>query len=216
MAQTTVIFVGKKPKFLNLIKVDSAEDIKRFPEDVQRAIEIIGGKVKVDSKEFDGGELIPFGSFIAWEKAKPEDKERCPNGFNLWCKGNAREQLANGVLEEVDGRFRLTKIVPLKAQLFTGEIPEIFAEAPTFDGQVRVEDKKLFIQTPWGVSDCKAGEGFAIEYGRCTEDSTPVEKFWGKLDGNVLSVDTEAFEDYFRVTESGEIIETLREYYESL
>ena len=215
MAQTATIFVGKKPKFLNLIKVDSAEDIKRFPEDVQKAIKVIDGKVKVDSKEFDCGELIPFGSFIAWEK-EPNEPKRCPNGYNLWCKGNASEQLANGVLEEVDRKIRLTKIVPLKAQLFTGEIPEIFAEAPTFDGQVRVEDEKLFIETPWGVSDCKAGEGFAIEYGRCSETSGAPEKFWGYLDGNVLSIGTETFEDYYHVTENGEIIETLREYYESL
>ena len=212
-----IILVGKKTKFLNLIKVDSESDIQRFPAEVQKAISVVDGKIRVDSKEYAEGEMIPFGAYIAWEKAdKPEDKERCPNGYNLWNKNNAKEQLEKGILEEIDGRFRLTKIVPLKAQLFTGEVPEIFAEAPTFDGQVTINEGRLFLQTPWGVSDCKAGEGFAIEYGRYSESENTPEKFWGKLDGNILSVGTESFEDYFRVTESGEIIETLREYYESL
>ena len=218
MTQTAkVILVGKKAKALNLLKVNTAEDIKKFPEAVQKAISVKDGKIRVDSREYAEGELIPFGSYIAWEKAdKPEDKERCPHGYNLWNKGNAQEQLDSGILEEVNGRYRQTKIVPLKAQLFTGEIPEIFAEAPSFYGQVRVEDEKLFIETPWGVSDCKAGEGFAIEYGRCSETSGAPEKFWGYLDGNVLSIGTETFEDYYHVTENGEIIETLREYYEKL
>lgn len=214
---SNIIFVGKKAKKLNLIRVNTAEDIKKLPEDVQKAIAVVDGKIRVDSKEYAEGEMISFGAYIAWEKAdKPEDKERCPHGYNLWNKGNAQEQLEKGILEEVDGGFRLTKIVPLKAQLFTGEIPEIFAEAPTFEGQVRVEDEKLFIETPWGVSDCKAGAGFAIEYGRCSETSGAPEKFWGNLDGNVLSVGTETFEDYYHVDENGEIIQTLREYYESL
>lgn len=212
-----IILVGKKAKKLNLIRVNTAEDIKKFPEDVQKAISVVDGKIRVDSKEYAEGEMISFGAYIAWEKAeKPEDKERCPHGYNLWNKGNAQEQLEKGILEEVDGSFRLTKIVPLKAQLFTGEVPEIFAEAPTFDGQVTVNEGTLFIETPWGVSDCKTGDGFAIEYGRCSESSDVPEKFWGNLDGNVLSVGTQTFEDYFRVTEAGEIIETLREYYESL
>ena len=218
MTQTAkVILVGKKAKALNLLKVNTAEDIKKFPEAVQKAISVKDGKIRVDSREYAEGELIPFGSYIAWEKAdKPEDKERCPHGYNLWNKGNAQEQLEKGILEQVDGGFRLTKIVPLKAQLFTGEIPEIFAEAPTFDGQVRVEDGKLFIETPWGVSDCKPGEGFAIEYGRCSESSDVPEKFWGNLDGNILTVGTKSFEDYFVVTEDGKVIEALREYYEKL
>lgn len=208
-----IILVGKKAKTLNLLKVNTAEDIKKFPEDVQKAISVKDGKIKVDSREYAEGELIPFGSYIAWEKC---EHERCPNGFNLWCKSNAQSQLDSGILEEVNGRYRQTKIVPFKAQLFTGEVPPIFAEAHTFAGQSRVHDGTLYLETPWGISSCELAKGFAMVYGIYGDDEVDDQRFAGKLNGNILTVGTQSFEDYYRVTEDGEIIETLREYYEKL
>lgn len=213
MTQTSaIVFVGKKPSFLNIVRVNDAADVKRFPEDVQKAITIEESGVTVDSCEYAGGEYIPFGSYIAWEKIV---HDRCPNGYNLWCKSNAQSQLDSGILEEVDGKYRLTKIVPYKAQLFTGEIPEVFAEAPKFDGQVKVEDGMLCIETPWGVSSCEAGKGFAMVYGIYGEDEVS-EKYKGMLNGNILTVGTPSFEAYYRVNEDGAIVSTLKEYYESI
>lgn len=208
------IFAGKKPKFLNLVYISCEGDIQKLPEDVRTAVSLEpGGAIRVESREYANGELIPLPAYIAWEK-EDKDKERCPHGWNLWNKANASAQLSEGFLEEVDGKLRQTKIVPLKAQLFTGEIPEIFLEMPRFDGQVTVENGNLFIKTPWGISNCKAGNGFAIVYGLGNDAEKP--KFFGMLDGNILTVGTASFEDYYHVTEDGKVIETLREYFESL
>lgn len=209
----TIILVGKKPKFLNLLKVNSESDILNFPEDVQKAITIVEKGVRVDSCEYAEGEYIPFGSYVAWEKY---EHERCPHGYNLWCKSNAQEQLDSGVLEELDGRYRQTKIVPYQAQLFTGEIPEVFANAPTFDGQVTVRDMILYLETPWGTSSCQAGKGFAMVYGIYGDTDVDDPKYKGMLNGNILTVGTPSFEDYYIVTEDGQIITTLREYYETI
>lgn len=210
--KTDIILVGKKPKFLNLIKVNSEKDIKQFPEDVQKAISSETGSIRVDSREYAEGEVIPFGSYIAWEKC---EHERCPNGFNLWCKSNAQTQLDSGILEEVNGKYRQTKIVPYQAQLFTGEIPEVFANTPTFEGQVKVADM-LYLETPWGISSCEAGKGFAMVYGIYGEDEVDDPKYKGMLNGNILTVGTPTFEDYYLVTEEGSVIKTLREYYDSV
>lgn len=210
--KTDIILVGKKPKFLNLIKVNSKSDIKLFPEDVQKAITIEESGVTVDSCEYAEGEYIPFGSYIAWEKMV---HPRCPHGFNLWCKSNAQAQLDSGILEEVNGKYRQTKIVPYQAQLFTGEIPEVFANAPTFDGQVKVSDM-LYLETPWGISSCEVGKGFAMVYGIYGEDEVDDPKYNGMLNGNILTVGTPTFEDYYLVTEEGSVIKTLREYYDNI
>ena len=210
MAKREIIRVGKRARFLKLIKVTEVGDLLKFPEDVRKAISVEGAYLRVDSREYADGELIPFGSFVAWE---PCTHERCPHGYNLWCKSNAQAQLDAGILEEVDGKYRQTKIVPLQAELFTGEIPQIFANGPTFAGQVKVVDNVLYLETPWGISSCEAGNGFAILYGICGEDGT---KFSGMLDGNILTVGTPSFEDYFLVTEEGHIVKTLREYFDSL
>lgn len=207
------VFAGKKPKFLNLVHISCEEDVQKLPEDVRAAVALESGAIRVESREYAEGELIPLPAYIAWEK-EDKDKERCPHGWNLWNKANASAQLSEGILEEVNGKFRQTKIVPLKAQLFTGEIPEIFLEMPRFDGQVTVENGNLFIETPWGISDCKAGNGFAIVYGLGNDPEKP--KFFGMLDGNILTVGTASFEDYYHVTEDGVVIETLREYFENL
>lgn len=208
-----IIFAGKKKlDFLNLIKVDQESDIFKFPADVQAAITIVGDSIRVESREYEEGEVIPFGAFIAWE---PCTHDRCPHGYNLWNKSNAAEQLETGVLEQVGEKYRQTKIVPYKAQLFEGDIPEIFAEAPTFDGQVTVSDDTLKIETPWGTSSCKNREGFALVYGIYSDNEEKPE-FRGMLNGNILTVGTPSFEDYYHVTEDGKIVETLREYFESL
>lgn len=217
---STPIFVGKKPKFLNLVYVQDESSFGLMPEDVRKAIHPIDeAKFRVDSLEYENGEVLVYPCFVAWERPDPakhtEDKmARIPAGYNLWNKANAARQLADGILEEVGGKYRLTKIVPLKAQLFTGEIPEIFAEMPQFDGQVTVTDGKLFIETPWGISDGKVGNCFAVVYGLGNDSSNP--KFFRKLDGNILTVGTPSFEDYYHVTEDGKVIETLHEYFDNL
>lgn len=216
---STPIFVGKKPKFLNLIHIQDENSFELLPLDVRKAVHPIDeSSFKVDSLEYSDGEILNFGCFVAWEKTDPaehteEEMARIPAGYNLWNKANALQQMLDGVLEEVDGKFRLTKIVPLKAQLFSGEIPEIFESQPRFDGQVTVNDGKLFIETPWGISDGTAGNCFAVVYGLGSSEN---EKFFGKLDGNILTVGTPSFEDYYHVTEDGQIIETLHEYFDNL
>ena len=217
---STPILIGKKPKFLNLIYIWDEISFMHLPEEVRPAIYLIDKThFKVDSLEYPEGEVLKYPCFLAWEKVDParhtnEEMSRVPTGYNLWNKANATQQLADGILEEVDEKYRLTKIVPLKAQLFTSEIPEIFAEMPRFEGQVTVTDGKLFIETPWGISDGKVGNCFAVVYGLGSDPEN--EKFFGKLDGNILTVGTPSFEDYYHVTENGEIIETLHEYFDNL
>lgn len=204
-----VILVGKKAKWLNLLKVNSATDVAKFPEEVQAAIKVYEEGLVVDSLEYAEGEKIPFGSYIAWEH-----EERCKHGWNLWCKSNAADQLKSGVLEEVDGKFRQTKIVPFKAQLFDGEMPEVFAEVPTFKGQVMAFPEQLTVLTPWGIASCETGKGFAMVYGVFGEDEE--YPFSGMLNGNILTVGTQTFFDYYVVNEEGSIIEPLADYYDRL
>ena len=191
-----------------------------LPDDVRPAVHPIDKtQFRVDSLEYDEGETLTYPCFVAWEKPDPtkhttEEMARIPTGYNLWCKGNAAKQLADGILEEVDGKFRLTKIVPLKAQLFSGEMPEVFEEMPRFEGQVTITDGTLLIETPWGQSSGECGRCFAVVYGLGNDPSKP--KFLGKLDGNILTVGTPSFEDYYHVTEEGKIIETLHEYFDNI
>ena len=216
---STPIFVAKKPKFLNLIYIKEQASFSLLPEDVRPAVHSIDEtQFRVDSLEYSKGEVLSYPCFVAWEKADsskhtPEEMARVPAGYNLWNKANAKRQLADGILEEVDGKFRLTKIVPLKAQLFSGEMPEVFEKMPRFDGQVAVSDGKLFVETPWGQSSGECGRCFAVVYGLGTDPSQP--RFLGKLDGNVLTVGTPSFEDYYHVTENGQVIETLHEYFDN-
>ena len=104
--------------------------------------------------------------------------------------------------------------MPLEAQLFTGEIPVAFEEMPTFDGQVTITDGTLLIETPWGQSSGETDHCFAVVYGLGTDQSKP--KFFGNLDGNILTVGTPSFEDYYHVTEKGTIIETLHECFDNM
>ena len=216
---STPIFVGKKPKFLNLVFIQSKTCFELLPEDVRPAIHPVDEtRFRVDSIEYDGGEALTYPCFLAWEKVDPskhtpEEMARIPTGYNLWNKANAAKQLADGILEEVDGKFRLTKIVPLKAQLFSGEMPEVFEEMPRFEGQVTITDGTLLIETPWGQSSGECNHCFAVVYGLGNDPSKP--KFLGKLDGNILTVGTPSFEDYYHVTEGGELIETLMEYFDN-
>lgn len=214
------ILIGKKPKFLNLVYIRDEINFILFPKEVRAAVHPIDEtSFSVDSLEYADGEVLTYPCFVAWEKPDPakhtkEEMARIPTGYNLWNKSNAAQQIADGIIEDVCGKFRLTKIVPLQAQLFTGEIPEIFEKMPRFDGQVTVNDRKLFIETPWGVSDGTARNCFAVVYGLGSDPTN--EKFFGKLDGNILTVGTPAFEDYYHVTEDGKIIETLHEFFDNL
>lgn len=215
-----IYLIGKKPKFLNLIFVKDEESIKLFPEDVQKAIHLEEGHVRVDSVEYDSGECIPYGSFIAWEKPdaqklSPEKLARIPAGYNLWCKSNAPQQLADGILEEVEGRYRQTRIVPLKASFITSRSIPVFEGLKTFPGQIRYTADGVELTTPWGISSCKYGEGFAILYGIYGEDEKE-EKFRGCVNGNILTYGTPSFDEYFEVTEDGKIVRTLNELYDEL
>ena len=217
---STPIFVGKKPKFLNLVLIQDEKSFELLPEDVRAAVHSIDETTfKVDSLEYSHGEDLTYPCFLAWEKPNPaehtpEEMARIPAGYNLWCKSNASKQLADGILEEVGGKFRLTKIVPLEAQLFSGEMPEVFEKMPRFDGQVTITDGTLLIETPWGQSSGENGRCFAVVYGLGSDSEN--EKFFGKLDGNILTVGTPSFEDYYHVTEDGHVIETLHEYFDSI
>ena len=217
---STTIFVGKKPKFLNLVFIQNEYSFELLPTEVRPGVHPIDETTfKVDSLEYESGEVLSYPCYVAWEKVDPskhsaEELARVPAGYNLWCKSNASKQLADGTLEEVDGCYRLTKIVPLEAQLFSGEMPEVFEKMPRFDGQVTISDGKLFIETPWGQSSGENGRCFAVVYGLGTDPSQP--KFLGNLDGNILTVGTSSFEDYYHVTEGGNIIETLHEYFDNL
>lgn len=217
---STPILIGKKPKFLNLVYIQDKNSFEVLPTEVRPAIHPVDEtQFRVDSIEYDRGETLTFPCFVAWEKVDPskhtpEEMARVPAGYNLWNKANAAQQLADGIIEEVGGRYRQTKIVPLEAQLFSGEMPEVFEKMPRFERQVTITDGTLLIETPWGQSSGENGRCFAVVYGLGSDPEN--EKFFGKLDGNILTVGTPSFEDYYHVTEEGKIIETLHEYFDSI
>ena len=145
------ILIGKKPKFLNLVYIRDEINFILFPKEVRAAVHPIDEtSFSVDSLEYADGEVLTYPCFVAWEKPDPakhtkEEMARIPTGYNLWNKSNAAQQIADGIIEDVCGKFRLTKIVPLQAQLFTGEIPEIFEKMPRFDGQVTVKQETALL-----------------------------------------------------------------------
>ncbi len=204
-----MMYIGKKPAVLNLLFVKTIDDLDDFPMDVKKAIvaDVVNGTILIDSLEC-GQEKVSLPAYIAWEK-----EDRCPNGYNLWVKSNAPEQLAAGKIVEENGHFRQAKVTVYKAEKFTGTYPKILEGLPTFPGQVTIDEEKVLrIVTPWGVSSCKPDEGYVVLYGIARSSENP--KFEGVLDANILTVGTKSFDAYFVCSSEGKIIESLKEYHE--
>ena len=86
---STPIFVGKKPKFLNLVYIQDEKSFELLPEDVRKAVHPIDEtQFRVDSLEYETGESLTYPCFVAWEKVDPEkhteeEMARIPTGYNL-------------------------------------------------------------------------------------------------------------------------------------
>ena len=168
---------------LNLVQINSPADISKFPKEVQGAIHIEEDGVRVDSREYEYGEVIPYDSYIAWE---PCVHINCPIGYNLWNKINTIEQLKTGILKEVDGKFIRTRAVPLQAELFTGDLPKLLADKPIFEDQIKIHEKILYVDTPWGISSGECNKAFVIIYGIYTSEQV-AKKYKGTVEVNILT-----------------------------
>jgi len=220
--QKNVFLIGKPNDFMNLVFVGSKKDFNKFPEAVQDSItEVSANEFKVESLKHPKGNIISYGNYIAWQKVDTskltlEEQSCVPHGFDLWCNPDARKHLIDGLFEEVDGKFRIAIIAPVKASfIYNSSIPACFDGKTLFNGQFQVSLTQAKFATPNGFKSCKFREGFAICYGNFPENCEN-KLFRGYANGTILNVNSSDFKKYYHVDEHGIPIETLENLYKRL
>lgn len=186
--EAEMITIIKKPGIKDCVRINSAEDI---PEFLQEVIEVEGDELVLDCLE--GEERAPLGSVIAYEKLET-------GKMNVWNKANWKE-----TTQEIDGVFyELPK--PNKAVRVTEDLPD-FVKKGLGERLTKLEDGTFQIDTGWGLVKCAPNNGYVVIHG-IKED--------GSLSANFLTKGTPSFEQYFVLDEDGNLVQTLAEYDEQV